>query len=56
MLAGVSVAAAIPLAAGALGYGVIKGVKYLVSEVHLNSNDIDVRWEIMRLKGLQGAQ
>ena len=56
MLAGVSVAAAIPLAAGALGYGVIKGVKYLVSEVYLNSTDIDGRWEIIRLGGLESAQ
>lgn len=56
MLAGVSVAAAIPLAGCALGYGAIKGVKHLISESRLNSTDIDNRWEIMRLKGLQGAQ
>ncbi len=56
MLAGVSVAAAIPLAAGALGYGIVKGVKYFVSESRLNSTDIDKRWEVARLEGLDGAQ
>ncbi|MHB9149121.1 MAG: hypothetical protein ACYC33_03390 [Thermoleophilia bacterium] len=56
MVAGVLVVAAIPLAGGALGYGVIKGVKYLVSEVYLNSTDIDDRWEIMRLDGLESVQ
>lgn len=52
MLAGISVAAAIPLAGCALGYGAIKGVKYFVSESRQNSTDIDNRWEIMRLDRL----
>jgi len=46
LMAGVAVAAAIPLAAGAIGYAVIKGVKYFVSETELNKDDIDTRWEI----------
>jgi len=46
MMAGVAVAAAIPLAAGALGYGVIKGVKYFFSESELSKEEIDPRWEM----------
>jgi len=53
MVAGASVLAAIPLAAGAIGYGVIKGVKYLVSEAQLNATDIDPRWEIVRSEDSQ---
>jgi len=45
MIIGVSVAAAIPLAAGAAGYAIIKAVKHLASEQQLNSTDIDLRWE-----------
>lgn len=47
MAAGVSVAAAIPIAAGAIGYGIIKGVKYLFSEHQLSIDDIDQKWEIL---------
>ena len=47
MLTGISVAAAIPIAAGALGYGIIKGIKYLISGAVLNSNEIDEKWEIL---------
>jgi hypothetical protein len=46
MAAGVVVAAAIPLAAGAAGYGIIKGVKFFFSERELNSKEINPRWEI----------
>lgn len=45
MMAGVAVAAAIPLAVGALGYAVIVGVKYFFSEAELNKDEIDPRWE-----------
>jgi len=45
MVAGVAIAAAIPIAAGALGYAIIKGVKYFFSEVEINKTDIDNRWE-----------
>jgi len=47
MIVGISVAAAIPIAAGAIGYGIIKGIKYLIGEKILNSDDIDERWEIL---------
>lgn len=46
MMAGVAVAAAIPLAAGAIGYAVIKGVKYFFSETEFNKDELDPRWEI----------
>lgn len=45
MAAGIMVAAAIPIAAGAAGYAIIKGVKYLASEWRLNVTDIDEHWE-----------
>jgi hypothetical protein len=45
MAAGVTVAAAIPIAAGAAGYGIIKGVKYFFSRRELNSDKISDRWE-----------
>ena len=45
MAAGVAVAAAIPLAAGAAGYAIIKGVKFFFSQRELNSTDINARWE-----------
>ena len=47
MIAGVSVAAAIPLVAGTIGYGVIKGVKHFWGERQLNIEDIDLKWEIL---------
>lgn len=46
MLLGVSVAAAIPVAAGVVGYGVVKGAGHLVSETKLNAGDVSPRWEI----------
>ena len=46
MVAGVAVIAAIPLAAGAIGYGIIKGVKYFFSEAELNKTELDPRWEM----------
>jgi len=45
MAVGVAVAAAIPLAAGAAGYAIIKGVKFLFSRRELNSQKINSRWE-----------
>jgi len=45
MAAGVAVAAAIPLAVGAAGYAVIKGVKYFFSESELKNEKINPRWE-----------
>ena len=46
MVAGVMVAAAIPIAAGAIGYAIIKGVKYFANEWQLNIAEFDERWEI----------
>ncbi len=46
MVGGVIVAAAIPIVAGATGYGIIKGVKYLANEWQLNVTEFDERWEI----------
>lgn len=46
MVAGVVVVAALPIAAGATGYGIIKGVKYLANEWQLNVTEFDERWEI----------
>lgn len=46
MVAGIIVAAAIPIVAGATGYGIIKGVKYLADEWQLNVTELDERWEI----------
>ena len=47
MLAGISVVAAIPIAAGALGFGIIKGVKFLISKTILNTKKIDEKWEVL---------
>lgn len=46
MVAGISVAAAIPIAAGALGYAVIKGVKYFITEQQLKADKPNPYWEI----------
>jgi hypothetical protein len=45
MTAGVAVLAAVPIAVGAAGYGIIKGVKYLFSQHKLNNEAIDPKWE-----------
>jgi hypothetical protein len=50
MAAGVVVAAAIPLAAGAAGYAIIKGVKFFFSERELTSEKTSPRWEIPNSK------
>lgn len=48
MVAGIISVAAIPIAAGALGYGLIKGIKSLISDNKLNNEDFDPKWEIKR--------
>ena len=48
MLGGVLTLAAVPLAATAVGYGIIKGIKYLIAEDDLNSEKIDLKWEIKK--------
>ena len=45
MIAGISVAAAIPIAAGCLGYGIIKGVKTFFEEQALDQERYDPFWE-----------
>lgn len=45
MVAGVAVAAAIPLAAGTIGYIIIKGVKYFFAERELNNEELNPKWE-----------
>lgn len=48
MLGGIVVTALIPLAAGALGYGAIKGVKKICEANNLSCKKVDDRWEITR--------
>ena len=48
MLGGILTLAAVPIAAGAAGYGIIKGIKYLISEDELKSNEIDEKWEVKK--------
>ena len=50
MAAGVVTLAAVPIAAGAVGYGIIKGVKYFFSQRELGSEDIDPKWELPATK------
>ena len=45
MIGGILTLAAVPIAAGAAGYGIIKGIKYLISEEELKSDEIDKKWE-----------
>lgn len=45
MTAGVAVLAAVPIALGAAGYGIVKGVKYFFSQQKLNSEEMDPKWE-----------
>jgi len=45
MVAGVAAAATIPIAAAALGYGIIKGVNADSNEGNLKSGSIDPLWE-----------
>lgn len=51
MAVGVMVAAAIPIAAGATGFAMIKGVKYLANEWQLNIAEFDNRWETSLVSG-----
>jgi hypothetical protein len=53
MAAGIVVAAAIPVVAAALDYGLIKAIKWGVGEVHVNSHEteLDPYWEIEKYTG-----
>jgi hypothetical protein len=46
MAIGITVAAAIPIAVGALGYGIIKGVKALCEKYALDQEGYDPFWEM----------
>ena len=45
MAAGIAVAAAIPVAAGAAGFGAMKAAKHFIKESYLGSKDFDPKWE-----------
>lgn len=45
MLGGILTLVAFPLAAGAAGYGIVKGLKYYFTEAELASEEIDLKWE-----------
>lgn len=46
MVVGISVAAAIPIAAGALGYGIIKTVKAICEKYQIDQENYDPFWEL----------
>lgn len=46
MTAGVAVAAAVPMAAMGIGYGIIRAVKYFISEAQLNADVLAPKWEM----------
>jgi DNA-binding XRE family transcriptional regulator len=46
MLGGLAVVAAIPIAAGAAGYGLVKAIKYICEANSLDCKEIDDHWEI----------
>ncbi|MDD5170670.1 MAG: hypothetical protein PHN75_17780, partial [Syntrophales bacterium] len=46
MVAGISVAAAIPIGAAILGYGIIKGVKAFFETYELDQENYDPFWEM----------
>lgn len=46
MVAGITVAAAIPVSAAAVGYGAIKGIKALVTHYKFSQEGLDPIWEL----------
>lgn len=52
MLGGIAVVASIPVAAGAVGFGLVKGIKAICEANKLSCEKIDDQWEIRR-KGLE---
>ena len=48
MAAGATAVAAIPIAVGAAGYGLMKAIKFAISYYKLNNKDINPYWEILR--------
>ena len=52
MLGGLAVVATIPVAAGAVGFGLVKGIKAICKANKLSCKEVDEKWEIRR-KGLE---
>jgi len=48
MAAGIGVAAEVPLAIAGVGYGTVKLIKGMVSEVNLNVENLNPRWEMQK--------
>lgn len=48
MLAGIGVVAAIPVATGLMGYGLVKGIKKILEANDLESEEVDGKWEIRK--------
>lgn len=48
MLTGIGVVAAIPVATGLLGYGLVKGIKAICEANKLSCNEVNEKWEIRR--------
>lgn len=46
MVGGIAVVAAIPLAVGAAGFGLVKGIKAICDANRLNCKEVDDHWEI----------
>lgn len=49
MLAGVLFTAAIPIVATCVGYGILKGIQYLISRKQLNNKKINPKWELQKV-------
>lgn len=50
MLAGVGVVAAIPVATGLAGYGLVKAIKHILAANKLETQEVDGKWEIRRMR------
>lgn len=50
MLAGIAVVATLPLAAGVLGYGIVKGIRKICENDELSCKKVNDRWEIVITK------
>lgn len=48
MIAGVVISAAIPIAIGAIGYKVVKGIKSMINDNKLSTDKFDPFWEIIK--------
>ncbi len=48
MLTGIGIVAAIPVATGLAGYGLVKGIKKICEANNLSSEEVNGKWEIRR--------